>query len=200
MIRLFSPSSASKRSLLNRVPLILSRDYIGHDPFIYLWGDDLTIEDNPGHFLLEMIKLFEQQQPDLILATQEVPWEEVEKYGTMKYHPNPKLKNQVIDIPEKLPRAQAPSNMINGARFIVTPQIIDILDHLQLDRGELWFTQAASVLAKTGTVITANYHDYGAIWNTTGDPLNWLKANLTLALKNPTFSEPIRQLFASTNP
>ena len=112
----------------------------------------------------------------------------------MKYHPSPVLPHQVIDIPEKLPRDQAPSNMINGARFIVTPKVIDILGQLELDRGELWFTQAASVLAKTGKVITANYRDYGATWITTGDPLNWLKANLMLAQKNPAFKDEISSL------
>lgn len=175
----------------NGVPIICAQDYIGSDPFVYLWGDDLTVEPEPGRFLQEMIRQYEQYQPDVILAVQEVPWEEVEKYGTMKYHPNPVIPNQVIDVPEKLPRSQAPSNIINGARFIVTPQIISVLKALELDRGELWFTQAASSLAKSGKVMTVNYHEFDADWMPTGDPLNWLKANLALALRHPQYREAI---------
>jgi UTP--glucose-1-phosphate uridylyltransferase len=178
----------------NGIPVILAKDYIGDEPFVYLWGDDLTIEANPGHFLSEMIKLYQTHQPDAVVATQEVPWEEVEKYGTMKYHPNPQFPHQVIDIPEKLPRSQAPSNMINGARFIVSPKVFDILEHLEADRGEIWFTQATSVLAKTGVVITADYREYDALWNTTGDPQNWLKANLILAMRDPNYQNVVKSV------
>ncbi|HEX8923803.1 MAG TPA: sugar phosphate nucleotidyltransferase [Patescibacteria group bacterium] len=180
----------------NGVPIIVSQEFIGSDPFIYLWGDDLTLEDKPGHFISEMLKLYDQYNPDIILGAQEVPWEEVEKYGTMKYHPEPKIPNQVIDVPEKLPRDLAPSNIINGARFIVTPKVIEVLKKLELDRGELWFTQAASAMAKTGTVITANYKDYGAVWAPTGDPLSWLKANIMVAMKNPAYADSLRALIS----
>lgn len=175
----------------NGVPIICAQDYIGSEPFIYLWGDDLTLESQPGRFLGEMIKQYEQYQPDIILGVQEIPWEEVDKYGTMKYHPNPTIPNQVIDVPEKLPRDQAPSNIINAARFIVTPKVIEVLKALELDRGELWFTQAASSMAKTGKVMTLNYREYDAVWMPTGDPLNWLKANLAYALRNPQYRDAV---------
>jgi UTP--glucose-1-phosphate uridylyltransferase len=167
----------------NGTPILVAQNFIGDDSFVYLWGDDLTIEQTPGNFLKGMLELHSKYHPDIVLSTVEVPWEEVYRYGTIKYHPHPTVPNQVIDIPEKLPQSEAPSNLINGARFLVTPKIIDILKQQQLDRGELWYTAAETTLAKTGIVITANYHDYQADWTTTGDPKNWLKANLRLALQ-----------------
>lgn len=175
----------------NGTPIIVAKDFIGSDPFFYCWGDDLTIEDEPGKFLRHMMDLYQKYNPDLVLATQEVPWEEVHKYGTLKYQPDSDIPNRVIDVPEKLPREQAPSNMINGARFIVTPKIIDILKQQGLDRGELWFTQAASYFAQNGLVISANYHDTGATWVTTGDPFNFLKANILYGLQDKDTKEKL---------
>ncbi len=172
----------------NGTPILVAKDFIGQDSFFYLWGDDMTIEDTPGNFLTYMVDVWQQTQAKAVISTFQVPWEEVDRYGTMRYKKDSTVPHQIEDIPEKLPRDQAPSNFINAARFIVPASIIPILENLEIDRGELWFVNAVSVLAKSDIVVTANYADANAQWSTTGDPQNWLKTNLKLAKNNPKFA------------
>ena len=171
----------------NGSPILVAKDFIGDDYFFYGWGDDMTIEDTSGNFLKGMLDIWQNGDIDAVIATFAVPWEEVDRYGTMDYIKNSKYPNQIKAIPEKLPRDQAPSNFINAARFIVPPTIIPVLETLEIDRGELWFTNAVSQFAKDHVVVTANHADFNTKWQTTGDPVNWLKANLLLAQKHPKF-------------
>lgn len=175
----------------NGTPILVAKDFLASDPFVYLWGDDLTIESQPGAFLSQMIATYQKYQPDGILAVQEVTREEISRYGCVGYPKNPKIPYQISGIIEKPAPEVAPSLFAQGGRFIVSPKIIPILKNQQTTKGELWFTEAENTLVQQGGVVLGlPYHQ--AYWTTTGDPLNWLKANLTLALKDPVLSEPIR--------
>lgn len=176
----------------NGTPILVAKDFIGSDPFVYLWGDDLTIESQPGAFLSQMIATYEEYQPAVIIGTQEVPWTEVYRYGTVKFQNDPQLPGRISALAEKLPEGQAPSNIIQGGRFICSPKIPTTIANTAVARGELWFADAVNTLAQTDVALTLNYQEHGATWTTTGDPQNWLKANITLALKDPNLSEPIR--------
>ncbi len=172
----------------NGSPILVAKDFIGQDNFFYCWGDDMTIEDTPGGFLKGMLDIWQSGDIDAVIATFVVPWEFVSQGGTMDYIKNPKYPNQIKAIPEKLPPDKAPSNHYNASRFIVSPSIIPVLENLEIDRGELWFTNAVSQFAKDHVVVTADYADFNSSWVTTGDPENWFKANLLWAQKNPKYS------------
>lgn len=176
----------------NGTPILIAKDFLGSDPFVYLFGDDLTVEDHPGAFLSSMIAAYQKYQPVVILAAQEVARSEISRYGCVSYAKNPKIPYQIDGIVEKPAPELAPSLFAQGGRFIVSPIIIPVLNHQQTTKGELWFADAVNTLAQTDVALTLNYQEHGAYWTTTGDPLNWLKANLTLALKDPAFSEPIK--------
>jgi UTP--glucose-1-phosphate uridylyltransferase len=181
----------------NGVPLLVAKDFIGQDPFVYLWGDDITIEDVPGHFLSKMISTFQQYQPDGVLAVQKVTPEEITRLGSMSYAKNPKYPNQIDGEIEKPEADKAPSLYGQGGRFVITPRFIEVLESQPTSKGELWFTEAVNTIAKDGVILTENYQESGAFWATTGDPLNWLKANITLALKDPRYSDHIKTLLST---
>lgn len=179
----------------NGSPILAAKSFIGNNSFVYAWGDDLTVEANPGQFLQKMIKLFEKYQPSSIQAIQPVPWEEIHRYGSMKFVTDPKYPGRVSAVLEKEPRETAPSNFANCGRFIVNPKIIPILEKKQTGKSnELWFVDAVNQLAETDVVLTLNHLDHDSYWTTTGDPLNWLKANITLALQDPRYSSEIKSL------
>jgi UTP--glucose-1-phosphate uridylyltransferase len=182
----------------NGSPILVAKDFIGSDPFVYLWGDDITIEDQPGAFLAGAINLFNQYQPAAVECVQEVPWDQVYRYGTVKYMENPQVPNQICQLAEKLPQGEAPSNIIQGGRFVVSPKVIEVLQHTQQSKGELWFADAINYLAQNDVVITHNYTQNNALWSTTGDPQNWLKVNLLLGLKHPEYQKTILD-FAKEN-
>ena len=168
-------------------PLLSAKKFVGLDPFIYMHGDDLTIEPTPGQFLSRMIATFEKYQPDEIIGVKDVGINEIARYGSAQYQDDPIYPNRISAMLEKLPADQAPSTMAQGGRFLVTPKVFPLLESQSLSRdGELWFTDASNSLAKQGIVLTQSF-EKDEDWLTTGDPLRWLTANITIALKDPKF-------------
>lgn len=188
----FAPQT-KKHPYGNGVPILIGKDFVGNDPFVYLWGDDLTIEDTPGTFLKSAINLFNQYQPAMVECVQAVPWEDVHKYGTVKYIDDPKFPNRICALIEKVPKEQAPSNIIQGGRFVCTSKVTEALEKTSVRAGELWLADAVNWLSQQDVVITHNYTENNALWHTTGDPLNWFKANLLLAKKDPNFAPALNQ-------
>ncbi|HPT66224.1 MAG TPA: sugar phosphate nucleotidyltransferase [Candidatus Woesebacteria bacterium] len=174
-------------------PLLSAKEFVGSDPFIYMYGDDLTVEPVPGQFLTKMINTFEKYQPDEIIAVKDVGKEEISRYGSAQYQDDPNYPHRLLAMLEKLPADQAPSTFAQGGRFIVTSKIFSILEQQGLSRdGELWFSDASNSLAKTGIVLTQSFEG-NEDWLTTGDPLRWLKANIIIGLQDPNLKDSLKQ-------
>ncbi|MDD5481802.1 MAG: hypothetical protein PHR64_02540, partial [Candidatus Shapirobacteria bacterium] len=123
---------------------------------------------------------------------QKVPWEEINRYASIKYVADPKYPNRAVEVLEKLPPDKAPSNMAQFGRFVVSNKIFPVLAKQGLSRdNELWFADANNTLAREDIVIAEPITS--GEWLTTGDPLRWLKVNLVLALKNPNLSAGIKE-------
>jgi UTP--glucose-1-phosphate uridylyltransferase len=136
-----------------------------------------------------MIKNYQQYQPAVIIGVQQVPWSEVYRYGTVKFHPDQSLPGRISALMEKLPAGQAPSDIIQGGRFVVSPKLPLVLEKTAIARGELWFADAVNFLAQNDIALTLDYQKNNAFWATTGDPLNWLRVNLLLAKSHPDFKD-----------
>ncbi len=168
-------------------PLLTAETFVDNQPFIYMYGDDLTVEPVPGQFLTKMIQKFEQYQADEIIAVKDVGQKDIAKYGSAQYVADPNYPNRLVAMLEKLPADQAPSTFAQGGRFLVTSKVFSLLKTQGLSRdGELWFSDASNTLAKQGIVLTQAFEGEED-WMTTGDPLRWLIANITLALQNPEY-------------
>ncbi|MFA5894525.1 MAG: sugar phosphate nucleotidyltransferase [Candidatus Shapirobacteria bacterium] len=183
----------------NGTPLLIAEKFINNEPFLYVWGDDLTIEEIPGNFVSKMFDDFTKYSADAVIAVQEVPRTEISKYGSMIYSKNPRFPNQIDGEIEKPEADKAPSLMGQGGRFVLSPKIIELLKHQEIDRGELWLTSAIDALAKVGVVLTKNLNEYNAHWMTTGDPLSWLKVNISEALKDPRYAKEISEYISTIN-
>jgi len=167
----------------NAAPVIAAEKLINKEPFVYIFGDDLLLEEKPGSFLKELISIFEKYQPAIVLGVQEVPWEEIYRYGSVKYRQNGKIPHKVEEVLEKLPADQAPSNLAQFGRFVVSPMVFDLLKEQKLGKdNELYFADLVNNLAKKELVIAEPVKN--GQWLTIGDPLRWLKANIEFALKN----------------
>lgn len=176
----------------NASPALAAETFIGHDPFVYLFGDDLIIEPKPGQFLTEMLATYDKFHPDAVMATQQVPWEEIIRYGCIKYKDNPKHPNQVETVVEKMPPDDAPSNNAVLGRFVVSNKILENIKRQAISRdNELWWADAINELAQTGVVLNQTIK-HGE-WMTTGDPLRWLKANIAIALQEPKYSADLKE-------
>lgn len=138
--------------------ILTGRTLIGAEPFGVILADDLCINDGDGEGVMtQMAKLFRQFRCSIV-AIEEVPPDEVHKYGVIA---GEELKDgiyRVDDMVEK-PRAEdAPSNLAIIGRYILTPDIFDVLEHTEPGKnGELQITDALRTQAREGLVMAYQF-------------------------------------------
>lgn len=170
--------------------ILMSRDAVGAEPFAVMLGDDII--DSPEPCLGRMIGLFEKLQASII-ATCEVPKSQISSYGVIRGTPVEGFDGRVYriqDVVEK-PRAdEAPSNMAIIGRYILTPQIFNILETTERGAGgEIQLTDGIRQLLEQQPVyaymIEGTRHD-------AGDKLGFLKATVEFALKRTGLGDEFR--------
>ncbi|MEK6405583.1 MAG: sugar phosphate nucleotidyltransferase [Acidobacteriota bacterium] len=166
----------------NGTPLIVASPHlIGDDNFIYAYGDDLIKSEIPfTHKLIEK----HERTGALVLGTQEVPWEDVVRYGIAQIKPN-SAERELDDVVEKPSREEARSNLAIFGRFLLSDKIIRILKEIPLGKSnELWLTDAIrEYIHRGGRVVAESVAD--GQWLTIGDPINYLKTVNEYALADP---------------
>jgi UTP--glucose-1-phosphate uridylyltransferase len=164
----------------NGTPILAARSFLGQEPFVYMFGDDVVLADKPC--VRQLIELYDRYQPGAVVAFQRVPDAETNRYGIAKLKPNthpPELES-IIEKPEP---GQAPSNLAQLGRFVLSPRVIEILDRRELGKGnELYLTDAIDKLSRSQKVLA---QEIAGTWFTVGDPLRWLITNVEYALRNP---------------
>ena len=183
----------------NGSPILAAKEFIGSDHFVYMFGDDLTVEPIPGQFLSQMITTFDQYQPDSVIAVKDVGKEEISRYGSAQYIEDAQYPHRISAMLEKLPADQAPSTFAQGGRFVISNKVVDILEHQSTGLGnELWLADAQNNMAKNGIVLTQAFEGESD-WMTTGDPLRWLEANIAVALQTPQFKDDLQEFIKNLN-
>ena len=182
----------------NGTPLMVAKDLIDDDEaFVYMFGDDLTMSKGKP-VTKQLIDVFYEQNADAVMAVQEVPYEEVYRYGTVKYKNDPLNKYDIESIHEKLPQGEAPSNMAEFGRFVFSYDVIKTLEKTTLGKdNELWVVDALNTMASENKKVIAQPID--GEWLTTGDPLRYLKATIRFALERKDLSKDIKDYIRSLN-
>jgi len=132
---------------------------IGNEPFAVILPDDLCANDGDS-VLTQMIKLYGQYPDCCIVAIEEVPMTDVDKYGVIDGELLKGLNNvyRVKSMVEKPSPAEAPTNLAIIGRYILTSEIFDILENTSPDKnGEIQITDALMTLAKQGKVIAYKF-------------------------------------------
>ena len=183
----------------NGSPILAAKEFIGKDNFVYMFGDDLTVEPTPGQFLTKMLTTFDQYSPACVIAVKDVGINEISRYGSAKYQDDPKYPNRISAMLEKLPADQAPSTFGQGGRFVLSNKVVEILSTQKTGLGnELWLADANNYLAQNDVVLTQAFEG-DEDWLTTGDPLRWLTANITVGLKDPKFHDDLVKFIKTLN-
>lgn len=178
----------------NGSPALAAQDFIGTDDFVYMFGDDLIVESNPGQYLSKMIATFDQYHTDAVISTQEMPTAEMVRYGAVVPHANPSVPRQISALLEKT--NPPPSNFAVVGRYVVSNKIMAIIKNQGTSKdNELWWADALNTLTKTG--IAVDEPITGGVWMTTGDPLRWLEANIAVALQDPKFKDDLLQFISN---
>ena len=127
---------------------------IGNEPFAVILADDLCINNNEK-ILTKMCEIHQKYKCSVI-AIQEVPIEKSNQYGIVSGQEIDGSDNiyRISDLVEKPDSNDAPSNLGVIGRYILTPEIFDILKNIHPDKkGEIQITDALKKQAKDGNVI-----------------------------------------------
>ena len=136
--------------------ILTGESLIGAEPFAVILADDLCINDDQG-VLAQMVELYRQEQCSIV-AVEEVPENETDKYGIVS---GQALSDQVVQVEsmvEKPDPADAPTNLAVIGRYILTPDIFDILRDLPPGRNnEIQLTDALNQQAQAGRVLAYRF-------------------------------------------
>jgi len=173
----------------NGTPILSAASLLKDEPFVFVWGDDLV--KSKVSFTKQMVDDYEKTG-HLMIGVQEVPRNEVDRYGIVKLEEG---TMRIEDIVEKPSIEEAPSQLADFGRMILDPDIVDILRKTSLGKdNELWIVDAIRNYIKSGGGFYAKEVE-GGRWLTTGDQLNYLKAILAYAVDRKELKEPLKDYF-----
>lgn len=136
--------------------ILTGRTLIGEEPFAVVLSDDLCINQEEA-VLTQMVKLYKQFRCSIV-AIEEVPREETHKYGVIAGEEMKEGLYRVHDMVEKPKPEEAPSNLAIIGRYILTPDIFDILERTPPGKnGEVQITDALLTQAKDGCVLAYKF-------------------------------------------
>jgi UTP--glucose-1-phosphate uridylyltransferase len=172
--------------------VLITRDLVGDQPFAVVLGDDVIDADPPA--IRQLIDVFDKVQGP-VLAVERVPMDQISRYGVVDAEPMGDGIYRIKDLVEKPPREEAPSDLGIIGRYVLTPDIFDVLANVREDRtGEIQLTNGLRELLKQRPIyaceVTGTRHD-------TGNKLGFLQATVYFALQRPDVAEPFKQYIRS---
>ena len=136
--------------------ILCGRSIMGDEPFAVVLADDLCFGEGGG-VLAQMLEIFTQHRTSVV-AIEEVPAENTHQYGVIAGDEVSKDLYSVSNMIEKPEPGTAPSNLAIVGRYILTPDIFEILGQTPPDkRGEIQITDALVELAKQGGVLAYRF-------------------------------------------
>jgi len=146
--------------------ILTGEPLIGNEPFAVILADDLCVNDEQG-VLAQMVKLYNEHQCSIV-AIEEIDPSQTNKYGVIAGSEIAEGLYRVTTMVEKPSPADAPSNLAIIGRYILTPDIFDILRETAPGKGgEIQITDALMEQARAGNVIAYKFrgkrYDCGSI-------------------------------------
>jgi UTP--glucose-1-phosphate uridylyltransferase len=139
--------------------ILTGETLIGNEPFSVILADDLCDNNGSDPVLKQMVSIYNKYQCSIV-AIEEIPQDQTDKYGIIAGHlvDNTEDTYRVTDMVEKPAPGEAPSSMAIIGRYILTPDIFEILRHTAPGKGgEVQLTDALLEQAKEGKVIAYRF-------------------------------------------
>lgn len=167
----------------------LGREFVGNEPFAILLGDDVVVNKNGEPALKQLINIY-QKTNSSVLGVQNVSKEVVHKYGVVKpFKIYDEKTVEVCDFVEKPKTEEAPSTLAVLGRYVLTPEIFDILDKQEPGKGgEIQLTDAIKKLMNTQKLYA---YDFDGIRYDVGDKFGFVKATIDFALDRKELKEQV---------
>ncbi len=161
-----------------------ARNVVGNEPFLVLLGDDLVQSDVPC--CQQMLNLFDELQGPIV-AIQQVPRDETHQYGIVEGSQEKEGVYKVDRMVEKPSPGTTDSNLAIIGRYLLTPEIFDLLEFTKPGHGgEIQLTDALLALSKQRPM---HAYEFQGTRFDAGDKLGYLKAIVAFALRHPVLSK-----------
>lgn len=191
-LRKMQPAPGQTSFTRQQVPMGLghavwcARDLVGNEPFALLLPD--MIMQSEKSCLKGMVELF-QRTGNNVVAVQECDPEETHKYGIVGKGAEIHTGFEITDMVEKPAKGTAPTNLYINGRYILQPEIFDILaDQEKGAGGEIQLTDAMIRLGKEQTLF--GYHYRGNTYDC-GSPEGFVEANVAFAFQQENLRDVV---------
>lgn len=171
--------------------ILCAKDFIDGEPFGVILGDDVVYNANGEPALRQLMDQYEKTG-GTVIGCQVVRPEMVSSYGIVDGKPTDdpnllKVKNMI----EKPSMEEAPSRFAALGRYVITPDVFEVLEQTKPGKGgEIQLTDALRVMARNGSVYAYNFT--GKRYDT-GNKLGYLKATVEFALRRPDLGPQFRE-------
>lgn len=175
--------------------ILCAREFVDGEPFGVILGDDIVYTGNGEPALKQLMDRY-YEIGSTVVGCQVVPEDKVSAYGIIKGErtENPDLL-KVVDMIEKPSIKEAPSRFAALGRYVITPEVFDILEQTKPGKGgEIQLTDALRVMARCRNVYAYNFT--GKRYDT-GNKLGYLKAVVEFALRREDLGEGFREYLKS---
>lgn len=168
--------------------VLQAKAFVGGEPFVVMLGDDLMSDEVP--LTQQLINSYDKTKAATI-AVMKVPHEETDKYGII--NPDKKVDDTLYHVQgfvEKPKVADAPSDLAIIGRYLLTPEIFDILaTQAPGAGGEIQLTDAIERLNKTQRVFA---HEFKGTYYDVGDKFGFVKTSIAYGLKHPQIKDELK--------
>jgi UTP--glucose-1-phosphate uridylyltransferase len=172
--------------------VLVARQLVGNEPFGVILPDDVIDAEPPA--LAQMIEVFERVQGPVILV-ERVPKQDISKYGVIAHEPMGNGVYRITDLVEKPPMDEAPSDLAIVGRYVLTPDIFEMLEATGQDTaGEIQLTNGLRRLLQRRPLYAC---EMTGVRHDAGNKLGFLKATAYFALKRPDVAGPFREYLQS---
>lgn len=171
-----------------------ARDIVGNEPFALLLPD-MLMRAEPG-VLSQMMESYNENGGNVI-AVEEIDPEEVSSYGIVGRGDGPDEGFDITQMVEKPAKEEAPSNLIISGRYILQPEIFDLISKQSKGAGgEIQITDAMVNLMKSQKFTGVKYK--GQSFDC-GSKIGFLTANVVFALDRPDIAEGFQRELQALN-
>ena len=133
--------------------ILCARTFVGNQPFVVALGDSIIGIHAQSDIVNRMEQCFRKNNCEAVIAFEEVPAEEVNRYGIAKPASDDEYF-ELLDVVEKPSVEEAPSNLAIAARYIFTPRIFDALERTTPGKGgEIQLTDAVRLMMQEGAKV-----------------------------------------------
>ena len=162
--------------------VLCAKSFIGDEPFAVLLGDDVVVNKEGKPALKQLLEQYEQTSASVV-GVQTVAKKDVSKYGIVepsKSHPAKGRLVKLTDMVEKPAPEKAPSQMAVLGRYVLTPEIFELLETQGKGAGgEIQLTDAIKRLLDRQAVYA---YDFEEKRYDVGDKFGFIKATIDFAL------------------